>query len=684
MPLTKHFKLFILFCPVDVQVQRMLKREGKFMQKDKVVIITGLMGAGKTTLLHKLFGILPPENYTSTPPVGWCWRSTAQFTLNEKLKRVEKKEILKLLSQVRKTMDDGYNSSDDEFDSEEEQGDNFSSDKSEALETYTEMVQTNQDEGTLYGELEFVHVIDTGGQPECLEVMPSLVHHSHLILLLIDLSIPLNDRTMPTLTINGKPLPKQPLCTSNKQLIEQLAHTMAGRENAKVLVIGSHKDKPSETVLKERKTQFNAFIESILPIESLLLNGSDYIFDMDVRKPDSESLKHIQENIIQLGKVKAVPLPTSFVLFENDLLPSNESTEEESGGEGSTEEGREEEMKVLTLSDCISVGRNITLKMTEEVVVQALEYFDENNIILFFKDVGPGLIFTPRSLNSLLNKIIHFAYRAIEGNLDEGKPIVPFLDGKTVKSLRNGVISLELLNHPHLRPNFVSGVFKVEHAVEILKSLYIVVDINPPSSDLIMMCLLPNLPEDKLQTEFHALIETTCEIDPLLINFGTEKSPPLTTLTCSPCGSFGKTIAILLSKNSENWRIRQNRQKNVSRTEPERLYHQIITLDYSRHIPVTFVNMTKYLEVYVKIKELNDCKRLPEIREEVVGAVKEALRKINVTSISVAEGLECTCGEIGIFHTKYLMENNMIQCDYTRSRKTDNVWVTGMYLTGLE
>ena len=44
----------------------MLQNEGKFEQKNMVVVLTGLMEAGKTTLLLKILKEPLPDKYTST------------------------------------------------------------------------------------------------------------------------------------------------------------------------------------------------------------------------------------------------------------------------------------------------------------------------------------------------------------------------------------------------------------------------------------------------------------------------------------------------------------------------------------------------------------------------------------------------------------------------------------------
>ena len=74
-----------------------------------------------------------------------------------------------------------------------------------------------------YGELELVHMVDTGGQLECLETMRFLIHNAHLILLVINLSISPDEYTTPSFHKDDKRHEKKCLLTCNRELIEQLA-----------------------------------------------------------------------------------------------------------------------------------------------------------------------------------------------------------------------------------------------------------------------------------------------------------------------------------------------------------------------------------------------------------------------------------------------------------------------------
>ena len=62
----------------EEQAQQLIDKameSGVLKQRNVVGVITGLMESGKTTMLHHLFGMTPPDLYTSTGVVEQSFRS---------------------------------------------------------------------------------------------------------------------------------------------------------------------------------------------------------------------------------------------------------------------------------------------------------------------------------------------------------------------------------------------------------------------------------------------------------------------------------------------------------------------------------------------------------------------------------------------------------------------------------
>ena len=120
-------------------------------------------------------------------------------------------------------------------------------------------------------DLEFIHISDTGGQPKFMETMPSLVHNSDLIVLVLDLTKKLDECLTPSYHEDGTGYEKNVSLRTNKQILHQLIRTMQAKRacskgrgkkrDSKFLVIGTHKDcidekeEPLEKVLETLENQ---------------------------------------------------------------------------------------------------------------------------------------------------------------------------------------------------------------------------------------------------------------------------------------------------------------------------------------------------------------------------------------------------------------------------------------------
>jgi ankyrin repeat protein/serine/threonine protein kinase len=672
-------------------VQEMLQKEGKFMQKNMVVVLTGLMEAGKTTLLCQILNEPLPDKYSSTGVAEKSCRAVTHHTVDMKdkvLKLLKNPEdMFELVVRVKKKITKKSTTEEELKDStsaavtnrveesianlahEEASsvvheptseispydavGDSTLSGKSPALRKYVDMVRKNPDE--CYGELELVHMIDTGGQPECLAVMPTFIHHADLILLVINLSHLLDECITPTFHKDGQKFEKGPLIRTNKEIINQLAHTMAGRSNSKILVVATHKDEVPEKDFPKVLEDLNGFVAECLPSDSLMTNKGQVVFDIDLLHPD-KTLDTIRETIINV-KVKPLEVPSSFVLLEIDMQHSVSD--------------KKRKVEVLEFKECVEIGKK--LHMTEETIEAALTYFHRNNVLLFFKEIGPGLIFVdPKILISFVDNVIKFSYTIIEGE----DIISPALTKSQVDTLRGGMVPKDLFEHKNLTENLVPDLFQAEHAIEIFKQFYIIaegrmdyISKDHTSVNYIMMCLLCPLREP----EYKAKIKESTKVEPLFIEFRKEGSQPNWKVCCSPNGCFGGTIACLIS--IFNWTICTDFRDE----KPECLYRDVVMLQPNRmKLKITLINTIELFEVYVESKA--ECKQenISRVRKELVCAVKKVLETMKMDLV-VGEGIECTCGEKIVFHLKYLPESSeeCAECKYGHSEKPESLWAKG-------
>ena len=496
-----------------------------------------------------------------------------------------------------------------------------------------------------YGKLEIVHMIDTGGQPECLEIMPFLIHNAHLILLVVDLSVSLDECTIPTFHVDDQGIKKKSLLTRNRELIQQLSQTLVAAQgegndtSPSIFVIATHKDKvEDEEKLKTLKEKLNTLIMEHLPRNSVYTEAKDKsVFDIDLLDPDKRTLNKIRERVTQqMKEMKELDVPLSYVMFEREAMVHMKELKRT--------------VNVLKLEECFDLGRR--LKMNEDAVKNALKYFNKNNIMLFFEEIGQGLVFLDQNtLIDFVNTVIFFSYEA--ANRDQGQILQP----NERDSLSKGFITEAILKR--MQHIFVPEVFEACHAIKVFEYLYIIA--KNSESEYIMMCLLPRLSMKELKSR--KLVFTTCHpVQPLRLDFGIG-DPPHWKQCCSPSGCFGSTIACLIA--TFNWRVCTDVLYDQA---PVCFYHDIAILcPKELSLEVTLVNKTKHFEVYVGVDPENrdEYKVLPEIRSEIIEAVEKVLKTMKV-KLSVAEGFECECE-----NTKYLKT----RCKCGLKEEFESLWI---------
>ena len=413
----------------------------------------------------------------------------------------------------------------------------------------------------------------------------------------------------------------------------------------------------------------NDLVRGIFPSHALY-NKQRFksVFHVNLFHPGKETLPRIRQIILQkvknMEEDRILCLPPSFVLFDYEAMVYVKELKEKG----------ERKVDVLKLEECVQIGER--LGMEETTVKAALTYFHKNNIFLFFKEMSSGIAFLdPKILIRFVNALVRFSYIYIDGNRDgDEDTLLPVLTESEIQSLSNGIITEGLLKNSYLADNFVPGLFEASHAIEIFKKLYTIAEQpQKPGREpkYLMMCLLPRLSPDEFKTWRNSLL--TMNPKPLCLDFGVDQ-PPDWELCCSPSGSFGNTIACLMSKYS--W-------KTVDYEEPACLYHNMAMLRPSQtSLEVTLLDKTQYFEVYVNDADEQECEFLQEVRSQIVSAVREVLEKM----LKVAEGFECTCGQ-GKQHKQYLTNGSTkyLECAICVNgckKSPESFWVKkqGMFL----
>ena len=249
----------------------------------------------------------------------------------------------------------------------------------------------------------------------------------------------------------------------------------------------------------------------------------------------------------------------------------------------------------MSLEHCLQVGAK--LKMDADSVRSALIFFHRQFTFLYFRHVLPHLVFTkPQVPLYSINSIVQFSYKVESGE-------VKGATYQLLSSLRDGIITEEILSHEQLSKCFVPGLYEPRHAIDLLCHTFTLPPLSrepqqktgsspavqtKPSTrvkkekrEYLMMCLRQAIPDKDIPQ----YIPASSEIAPLVIQF---------TKNCVPLSCFGRTISCLLAMY--DWKL--SRADNGS---PKHLASNFVTLFslFDSQLPVEILlrEATSHLEV---------------------------------------------------------------------------------------
>ena len=649
---------------------------GSIKQRNTIAVVVGIVGSGKTWLIHRLFQINPPGRYTSTGVAEKSFRGLMHHIANmESWELLSQKNILEFLAPLLKAGLTKANivslakaftevevpqptaSSAETFTEVEplqptpadvpspshSHAAVAQSEKSYASRAMTRLVKMVKGSKEAF-IVEFLHMVDTGGQPEFIETMPSLIHNSNFTLLVLNLAQSLDEYPPIDYHEDGRAF-KRPLPSvlTNRQVIHQFARTLqakrpthTGSQPSMFTVIGTHRDcvkgKLSETLAAVNKELKNIFLPTMEDELIVYRSHDEIIFPLNLLEPDDDDQKvftDIRKKISDANKVEEteVPLiPSSFFLFEQDAIMYAEQKNE-----------KDRQVMVLSFDECVQIGAE--LKMNSDVVRAALIYFHRHNIFLYFQDVLPNIVFlAPQVPLDFVNAIVAFSYKVKSGAL-------PALKAKYVRFCNEGIITEEMLCDKTLQFSdcFVPSIYEPQDAIKLFRHIYTIaeeplVESQQPftassrteqkSSTSKREYLMMSLLADKKDIEDY--LSSPSKVAPLVIHFSN---------SCVPNGCFGNVVSCLIS--NYNW--------IVCRTEddkPECLAHNIVTLRGPKLPKATIVNYTRHLEIHVNMSEVKEedfSEICSHIHSTVFTAIEKVFKVMRFKDIHVDPAFHCPC-----------------------------------------
>ena len=659
---------------VEAIVDQALK-SGCIEQRNTVAVVVGIAGSGKTSLIRRLFREKLPDRYTSTGVAEQSLRGLMHhITTKKSWERLSSEEMLKIFASfLRAGLSEADIASLARMFTEKEEPEPTQlpsekelsppqpgtpeseptgtlpspspspspSQKSYARETMISFVQAVQ--GSKKAVLiELLHMIDTGGQPEFMEIMPSLIHNSNFTLLVLNLDQSLDDPPHFVFSEKDEPF-KRPLPSilTNRKVIHQLTRTLQakrpthkGSQHSKVSVIGTHRD----CVEKKGKLQgtlkaMNEEVESIF-MEDELMNK---ILPVNLKEPDDNDekvLEELRQHISHADIGVKTKTPFSFFMFEHEAIAYQNYLQQK----------KDREVMILSFEECVQIGAR--LKMSREVTKAALIFFHRHNIFLYFQHILPNVVFLePQVPLDFVNAIVALGYKVRSGAISTLAP-------KYERFCRQGIITEEMLCDEQLQlsDHFVPSIYEANDAIKLFIHIHAIAQLSNedpldkdqqspiPSSipgqksskerEYLMMALLDDKPEKEIQN----CLPSSSKVAPLVIHFSS---------CCVPNGCFGNTISCLIS--TYEWKV------SLMKRVPKCLAHNIVTLsDPKLPVTITMVNCTRHLEIHINtdnIKEEHLGDFCSSIRKTIFAALREKVFKLmRFEDLQVKPAFLCPCG----------------------------------------
>ena len=717
--------------------------------RNVIAIITGLMGSGKTWLLSRLFNQLPPDLYTSTGVAEQslrsllhhminispsCWEPFTYDQIQEFLARLfhetlGESDVVPLASEGKAVPSLPTSAPSPSSSSATEATSPPTSQRSSSFQqivsyleptvwlaylpllaaskasaqSSTTTVPTSYavtETSTMQSMvskvkaakssssqeiLELVHMIDTGGQPEMLENLPSLIHHCHLIVLVLNLMFGLDEHPSIDYHEEGeaykRALPSQ---FSNRQIMQKLASTLQAKRfyqqktfqkeqtQAKhssgpcfrLLVVATHRDCVPEGELETRVEAFDqALRDVLLPAnneELIFFSANQIPFVLNLKDPNKEDHNRLDliRNKVSEGEGKVgevVKTPGSYLVFEQVLAEFASKTAKRD---------------IVRLKECQVIGEKLNMKPDE--VEAALIFFHRQFTLLYFRHILPNLVFTkPQTPLECINAVVRFSYKVESGD-------VMGIPGKLVSSLRDGIITEEILSHEQLTQCFIPGLYEPCDAIDLLchtltlAPLSHEVQSTPDSShaasstppppikrekrEYLMMCLQKPIPDKDLPQH----LPPPSEIAPLVVQF---------TKNCVPLSCFSRTISCLLAMY--DWKLSRG-----DKGSPQCLAHNIVSLS-TPQTPgqVVLADMGHSLQVHIKTDSDIKPKCFPgiclHVKETIFAAIKHVFELLNLAGIEVSLAFVCPCLGVPHSHTAsaYLFQPSQwrLRCSVTQN-----------------
>ena len=479
-------------------------------------------------------------------------------------------------------------------------------------------------------ELQLMHFVDSGGQPQFHEVLPAFIHNTALIVVVLNLSEELSAYSQMEFCDEKGKTHKEECASllSNEEIMEHQVRTLQAKPSglsedrkSMVVAVGTHRDVEErmarEGTLKETRAQKNEklckiFLPWLLHMLILYRPPGEVIFPVNMLKPDDDDwrvLRFLRHKIMEANLFTTIKIPAGWFILEQDILKF-------AGGKG---------RKIVLVSECVRIAGS--LKISEEILEAALLYFHSLNVFLYCPQVLPGLVFIdPQVPLNCVYELVAFQFKMSCG-------AAMGVAADDYQRLMKGMVTLTFMKSKHFTHCFVPQLYEPRHALKLFQSLFIAAPLSNGEY------LMPFLLKFVAKTELHRYLPPRSFPVALLMLF---RSKSTKEIAIAPNGTFCGLVACLISKYK--WNISRN-VSGATSDAIECLARNIAILSPSDPpAKVTLVNRHAFFAVYVESSEEYIFKHFcPELRQTMFDAVESVLTAFKYNNSRPTLAFPCPC-----------------------------------------
>ena len=485
------------------------------------------------------------------------------------------------------------------------------------------------------GSVEFfrqkwLYVIDSGGQPQFHDLLPTFIHHVSAAAFFVKLNEELQKKPKIEYYSEGGVLCGKPYKSpyTHLQTLQNCLQAVQSRhvinEKSKcpeLFFIGTHYDLESSNEPIKSK---NEILIPMLQQHEIFKGHLSYyslgkydqlLYPVNAKTPGSKDKRvaaNFRQDVLHRCHAEEHKIPIRWFILELLL-------------QYLAKDG------VISFKECVQVAYR--LGMSETRLRAAIDYLVKLSIFVFFSQFLPGVVFTTSQV--LLNKItelVEHSHNLRNGSFSHG-------DQTDIDFRSHGIITLKMLKRDQFSFHYVKNVFEAKDLLFLWEKLLVVT--RGIDGIVVMPAVLNNLsPEDIPQ------YRKPSKVIPIAVHYPGG---------LFPSGIFCSLISHL--QNQSNWYI------SMEGSQPECLYKNCVAfnvLGMDVDANVTLIYSHKWIELH--IIDIFDEKACSKLSNDLFNGLKHAQQVQKYGDVIPEIAFFCSCQGESYHHLASVTPTKKLQC----------------------